>query len=187
MDPQVASLKTTKTTNRLIGTAIPVSALRTEKSIGAGEFPDLAEFGALCVKMKIGLVQLLPVNDTGYQSSPYSALTAFGLHPLYLRIGDLPESAGFEADIEAIRKKFNGAVRFQYEALLRAKMDLLRKIYQANQKKIADSVSLKAWVDANSWVKAYAVFRQLKEKNDEKSWREWGGKKAEQNFGTILL
>ena len=169
-----------KTGERLIGTVVPVGALRTEKSIGVGEFPDLIEFGALCVKMGVGLIQLLPVNDTGYQSSPYSALTAFGLNPLYLRIQDLEllagnESSGYEADIEAIKKTFNTVARFPYEALLRAKMDLLRKIYRENSKKIAAYPSLKTWIEANAWVKSYAVFRRLKEANAEKSWRDWSG------------
>ena len=166
--------------SRLIGVAIPVGALRSEKSIGVGEFPDLAEFGALCAKMGIGLVQLLPVNDTGYQSSPYSALTAFGLHPLYLRLWDLPEAAGHEADIEAIKKKFNSSPRFSHEALLRAKMDFLRKIFDKNREKIIASAALNAWVEANPWVKPYAVFRRLKEANGEKTWMEWSG---QQKYG----
>ena len=164
-----------KLNNRLIGTVIPIGALRTEKSIGVGEFPDLAEFGVFCSKMDIGLIQLLPVNDTGYSSSPYSALTAFGLHPLYLRISDLPEAPGYEADIDALRKKFEPAVRFPYEELLRAKMDLLKKIFGENRKKITESSSFKAWIESNPWVKAYAVFRRLKEANGEKSWKEWSG------------
>ena len=175
----------TKAGGRLLGTVIPVGALRSEKSIGVGEFPDLAEFGELCVKMGIGLVQLLPVNDTGYQSSPYSALTAFGLHPLYLRIGDLPESAGYEAEIEAIRNKFNKAVRFPYEALLRAKMDLLKKIFRGNLKKITPAPGLDKWIEENSWVKSYAVFRRLKEANAEKSWKEWSGKAGASNINAL--
>ena len=166
--------------SRLIGVAVPVGALRSEKSIGVGEFPDLAEFGALCAKMGIGLVQLLPVNDTGSQSSPYSALTAFGLHPLYLRLGDMPESQGYEADIEAIREKFNAAPRFSHEGLLRAKLDLLRKMYDGNSKKIIASSSLIAWIEANPWVKPYAVFRRLKEANEGKSWREWDEKQKKE-------
>ena len=159
--------------SRLIGTVIPVAALRTEKSLGVGEFQDLAEFGALCVEMGISLVQILPVNDTGYQSSPYSALTAFGLHPIYLRIGDLPESAGHEAEILAIKKKFNDYARFSHEAILGAKMDLLKKIYSKNADKITASPSLELWIEANPWVKYYAVFRRLKEANAEKSWLDW--------------
>jgi 4-alpha-glucanotransferase len=158
---------------RLIGTVIPVGALRTEKSIGVGEFSDLAEFGALCAKMGIALIQLLPVNDTGFQSSPYSALTAFGLHPLYIRIGDLPESDGYESGIQAIKEKHCSAVRFSHEAILRDKMDLLKTIYHGNRQKIAASSTLKTWIEANPWVKPYAVFRRLKEANAEKSWREW--------------
>ena len=167
-----------KTSGRLIGTVIPVGALRSEKSAGLGEFPDLVEFGALCKKMGIGLMQLLPVNDTGYQSSPYSALTAFGLNPIYLRIGDLPEAADFEPDIELIKEKFNSSVRFPYEAILRAKMDLLKKIYEKNKEKIASFTALKTWIEANSWVKPYAVYRRLKEANEEKSWKEWSVKEA---------
>jgi len=167
------------TQSRLIGTVIPVGALKTEKSLGVGEFPDLAEFGELCVKMGIGLIQLLPVNDTGYQSSPYSALTAFGLHPLYLRIGNLPESAAFGTDIEAIREKNVNAARFSHGALLRDKMDLLKKIFDDNKKGICSSPALKAWIEENPWVKPYAVFRQLKEANSEKSWREWDGQNGQ--------
>ena len=166
---------------RLIGTVVPVGALVSEKSIGVGEFPDLVEFGALCVKMGVGIVQLLPVNDTGYESSPYSALTAFGLNPMYLRIGDLPEAAGFEADIEAVRKEFNSKARFPYVSLMKAKMKLLKKIFSKNRAKISSSEALKKWIEQNSWVKPYAVFRRLKEANKEKSWKEWGGQNASWN------
>ena len=167
-----------KSQERLIGAVIPVGALRSEKGLGVGEFPDLTEFGALCKKMGITLIQILPVNDTGYQSSPYSALTAFGLNPIHLRIGDLPESSGYEAGIDIIRKKFDEAVRFPYEDILRAKMELLRKIYNDNKDKIAASAALKKWIEENAWVKSYAVFRRLKETNNEKSWRDWSGQEG---------
>jgi 4-alpha-glucanotransferase len=70
--------------DRLIGTVVSVGALRSGESAGAGEFLDLISFAGLCVDMGIKLIQILPVNDTGGESSPYSALTAFGLHPLYI-------------------------------------------------------------------------------------------------------
>jgi 4-alpha-glucanotransferase len=137
----------------------------------------LVDFGRLCVKMGIGLVQLLPVNDTGYQGSPYSALTAYGLNPLYLCIGALEEAAGFEPKLEEIARRFNGESRFPYEALLRAKMDLLREIYKAREKEIAEKAKpgspLGNWIEENSWVKEYGVFRHLKETMGEKSWKEW--------------
>ena len=162
---------------RLIGAVVPVGALRGDQSIGVGEFPDLIEFGELCARMGVGLIQILPVNDTGYESSPYSSITAFALNPLYLRIGDLAEAAGFTEKLGALKDEFDGEIRFPYYKILRAKMTLLREIYAANERDIAAGVkkgsSLAAWIGKNPWVKEYAVYRRLKEANGEKSWKEW--------------
>lgn len=158
---------------RRIGVVIPVGALRGKKSAGVGEFSDLAEFTDLAGKMGIGLIQILPVNDTGYESSPYSALSAFALHPLYLRIADLPEAKGFAPKIEALAKRFDKNARFSYRALLEAKLELLRDIYAAHERAVAARESLAAWIEENPWVKPYAVFRRLKQANQEKSWMEW--------------
>jgi 4-alpha-glucanotransferase len=164
-------------TKRLIGTVVPVGALRTDKSVGVGEFLDLIELGDLCVKMGIGLIQILPVNETGYDSSPYSALTVFALSPLYLRIGEIPEAAGFEAKIQALGVQFESKPRFLYQQVLHAKMEILREIFMAHKEEIIGAThfggTLAQWIDANSWVKEYAVYRRLKELNEEKSWKEW--------------
>jgi 4-alpha-glucanotransferase len=149
--------------------------------MGVGEFPDLADFALLCTKMGLRLIQLLPVNDTGYESSPYSSLTAFGLHPLYLRIEDLPEFARADAAVQAkiaeAGRQHEKEPRFSHHQILRAKMEILRDIYAANRadiaKKAAPGGSLAAWIEANSWVRGYAVYRRLKEANGEKSWKEW--------------
>ena len=165
------------TKTRLLGTVVPVGALRGSKTTAVGEFPDLAEFAVLCEKMKIGLIQLLPVNDTGYESSPYSSLTAFALHPLYLRISDLPEAEAFAGKAAAIDKEFGALERFPYEKVLKAKMDLLREIYAANESKITQKAGkdgvLGAWIEQNPWIRSYAVYRRLKDANNLKSWKEW--------------
>ncbi|MDR2900137.1 MAG: 4-alpha-glucanotransferase [Treponema sp.] len=165
------------TNKRLTGLVVPVGALRGKQSIGVGEFLDLIELADLCKKMDIGLIQILPVNDTGFESSPYSALTAFALHPLYLRLSDMPEAKPYTSHMAAIKKNFDGEIRFLYEKILRAKMELLREMYGAHKKEILQrgkaGGDLSKWIDENPWVKAYAVFRQLKEVNNEKSWKEW--------------
>jgi len=169
------------TKTRLLGTVVPVGALRGSKPTAVGEFPDLAEFALLCKKMKVGLIQLLPVNDTGYESSPYFSLTAFALHPLYLRIEDLPEAAHsaapFKDKAAAINQEFGGHTRFPYQKVLRAKMGLLREIYAEHKSDIEHKAkaggSLDTWIKQNPWVKQYAVYRRLKEANGEKSWKDW--------------
>jgi 4-alpha-glucanotransferase len=132
--------------------------------------------------MGIGLIQLLPVNDTGSESSPYFAITAFALHPLYLRIGDLPELQLSGSDriitkLEDLGRQFNQEIRFPFEKIFRAKMALLREIYGFHkddiERKAAADGSLGKWIAGNPWVKEYAVYRRLKDLNEEKSWQEW--------------
>ena len=76
-------------TKKLNGVVVPLGALYTKDNPVIGEFPDLKPFADFCKKCGISIIQLLPVNDTGTQSSPYSGLSAFALHPIYIRIGDI--------------------------------------------------------------------------------------------------
>ncbi|MDR0474127.1 MAG: 4-alpha-glucanotransferase [Treponema sp.] len=166
---------------RLCGTVIPVGALRGKGSMGVGEFPDLADFALLCKKMGLGLIQILPVNDSGYESSPYSSLSAFALHPLYLRIEDLDEYGASPAEIKeklkAAGSEFENDARYSHYRILRAKMEILRDIFAANRETIAKKAAsdgvLAKWIEENPWVKEFAAYRRLKEKNEDKSWKEW--------------
>ena len=127
----------------LSGIVAPLSALRTSGSPGCGEFPDLLALGKLAESWGFNLLQLLPVNDTGTDSSPYSACSAFALHPLYLRIGELPELAvaegstssplpsteTYRAEEQSLVDRFGGSACVPYEELLEAKLALLWKIW----------------------------------------------------------
>ena len=59
------------------GVAVPVFSLHSQDSVGIGEFLDLVPFGAWAKKCGLSIIQILPVNDTGFESSPYSARSAF--------------------------------------------------------------------------------------------------------------
>jgi len=168
------------TSKRLLGVVVPVGALRTKSGIGVGEFADLADFALLCKKMRVKLIQLLPVNDTGFESSPYSSLTAFGLHPLYLSIEGLEEykttAGAIKGRLKTAKEKFDASRRFSHYEVLKEKLDICHSIYAANKAEIAKSAlsgSLSLWIDQNSWVKQYAVYRRLKENNGQKSWKDW--------------
>jgi 4-alpha-glucanotransferase len=158
---------------RLIGAAVPVGALRSKESVGVGEFPDLVEFARLAIKLEIGIIQLLPVNDTGNESSPYFALSAFALNPVYLRISSLPGSEAFAARLSGMRAEFEKEKRFPYKKIYAAKINLLRDIYEAGGKKIEKDEDFNKWLSANKWIASYAVYRVLKEENGMKAWQEW--------------
>ena len=144
------------------------------------KFPDLAALGSLAKGWGFDLVQLLPVNDSGCQSSPYSALSAFALNPLYLSMADLPELAGSGPKAIALREEaaahaaaFAGDSRFRYGPYVEGKLAILEKIWGALGEPGLDGASFDAWVGANPWVKAYAVFVELKRLNAGKAWWTW--------------
>lgn len=74
---------------KLTGVSVPLGALYTKDNPVIGEFPDLIPFADFCKDAGLSIIQLLPINDTGAQSSPYSGLSAFALHPMYIRIKDI--------------------------------------------------------------------------------------------------
>ncbi|MDR0637685.1 MAG: 4-alpha-glucanotransferase [Spirochaetaceae bacterium] len=164
-------------TKRRVGAAVPLGALRGKDSIGVGEYPDLAEFAGLCARAGVTLIQLLPVNDTGYESSPYSSISAFALNPLYIKIGAIPEAAGFRAEIDGLGKHFEKYKRFDYYEITEAKIGLLRAIFDANEEAITQSAApqgtLGKWIECNGWIKGYAVYRRLKDANGQKCWKDW--------------
>ncbi|HWR12854.1 MAG TPA: 4-alpha-glucanotransferase [Rectinemataceae bacterium] len=144
---------------RTTGYVLPLLSLKTGKG-PCGEFPDIVDMARLARSWNMDVVQLLPVNDTGWQTSPYSALSAFALNPVYLRIGDLPElkraldapggsgnavktargtpEEGQAAAIVLAREKaerlaldFGSATKVPYAAILEKKLNILESLWNA--------------------------------------------------------
>lgn len=170
-----------KDITKTFGTVIPLGALRTEKCPAIGEFSSLKAFASFCKQCGIRMIQLLPVNDSGTQSSPYSALSAFALHPIYIT---LSEVEGYK---ELIKKNpdFQNAcnwllsqkdkARYDYQGILNTKNYILRTLYEETDifKKGKLPQEIEKWVSSNSWVKPYSVYKNLKWKYMQKSWKEW--------------
>lgn len=155
------------------GVVIPISALKSNNSLGCGDFNDLSLFGHWAAEAGFKLIQLLPINDTGDDSSPYMALSSVALHPIYLHLNHITFAAGLTAQLEKLLKKFKGANRVDYAAVLKAKLGFLSEVYEANQEAIMAEPAINKWLATNGWVITYAVFKQLKDANKGKGWPEW--------------
>ncbi|OJF76275.1 MAG: hypothetical protein BKP49_07295 [Treponema sp. CETP13] len=162
---------------KMTGTAIPLSALRTKNSLGCGEYLDLIQFADFCKETNLQIIQLLPINDTGTSSSPYNALTAFALHPLYISIKKLPETKNndmVKKELTRLQKKHNEKKRFDYTILRADKLSLLHKIFTEQNELIEKDLNLTKFIESNkNWLPSYCVYMVLKEKNKEASWKEW--------------
>src|SRR5690606_20150223 len=72
------------------GICVPLFSLRTKNSPDMGEFFDLFLLIDWCKKVRFDCLQLLPLNDTGDDLSPYNPVSAFAIDPTYLCLRDLP-------------------------------------------------------------------------------------------------
>ena len=161
----------------LTGVLVPVSALRSSHSCGIGEFADLPQLGAWCREVGLELIQILPVNDTGTQSSPYSALSAFALHPIYIRLQHLPEinecAPALAQKIIALRNATDSATRVRFPQVLSGKLEILKELFEQRRDAIVSGDELRTWIQANSWIRLYALFRHLKDGNNQLPWFSW--------------
>ena len=56
--------------SRLAGMLVPAFALRHEKDLGIGDTEAVRQAISFCAQHKLGLLQLLPINETGDDHSP---------------------------------------------------------------------------------------------------------------------
>jgi 4-alpha-glucanotransferase len=155
------------------GVAIPLFSLKTKNSIGIGEFLDLIPFATWSKFCGFNIIQILPVNDTGNESSPYSARSAFALHPVFLNLQSIAGSKEFKDEILNAKQKFDKLQQIDFESIVQWKLSLLRKIYNLNHRSISENNTIAQWIDSNPWIKPYCVYALLKAKNKESSWQAW--------------
>ena len=144
------------------GTAIPVFALRSADDFGIGDFRDLRLLVDWAARTGQSVIQLLPVNDTTRRgewddSYPYSPVSSFALHPLYLRLQDLgiKETAAFRK----AQAELNALGEIDYPRVFKAKMALVRKAYETRGAKDLASKAFAAFYTENAdWLGEYAEF-----------------------------
>lgn len=155
---------------RLTGTAVPLSSLRSDSGLGIGEFPDLVALGRWCQSAGLSLIQLLPINDTGYESSPYSALSAFALHPVYLRLAEVPGFDHVRAEADERAAELNPRPQVDHGQVWAVKQRLLRRIFDTVAFSAQDA---ETWLAHRPWARAYAVFWALRERYSRAGWQHW--------------
>jgi len=156
------------------GVVVPLFSLRSKESVGIGEFLDLIPFGHWAKKCGLDLIQLLPVNDTGEEPSPYSARSAFALNPVYIRLQEIEGAMEIlEEEPAQHGKRFAKHPRIPYVEVTRYKRHALRTIFNKKKKDILADEHFKKWIDQNAWLRSYAEFCALKAENHEAAWKNW--------------
>lgn len=160
------------------GVVIPLFALHSDNSCGIGEFPDLIPLISWCREIGMDVIQLLPLNDTGLESSPYGALSAFALNPIHIGLKALPyidENPDQELQ-KSITELYelNSSQRIDYKTVQKNKEGILKKYYQKYGDTITKGSTYKDFlIQQKAWLFDYAIFKVLKIHFNWEKWENW--------------
>jgi 4-alpha-glucanotransferase len=166
---------------KIAGVLAPIFALRGEDDLGIGDVAGLREFIGCIAHAGFKLVQLLPINETGADNSPYNAISAMAIEPttLHLAPNSPPDLTRedfhallFNVDLQNLRL---GGVK--YRQVKELKQRLLEKAF-ANFSAHADEQRQSEFQtfceQEAAWLRDYAFFRVLMEENgDSAAWHRW--------------
>jgi 4-alpha-glucanotransferase len=153
---------------RIAGVLAPVFALRGSQDLGIGDTRALREFATWAARHDLRVVQILPINESGSDHSPYNILSSMALEPATIATvpDELPDLS--RSDFERITAEFDlnalraGPVR--YGEVKKLKRTLLEAAHE-NFCMEADEARMAVFDDFrrqhDDWLPSYAVYRAL--------------------------
>jgi 4-alpha-glucanotransferase len=171
---------------RHAGVLVPLFSIPSRQSWGIGEIPDVPRLARWLEQAGLDFVQLLPVNEMEEgQNSPYSALSAMAIDPVFISLADVPEfaEAGGEGALEArdrqaldraraARVVDFGTVRGIKALALHSAFAVFRQRHHgrgsARERAFREFGAREAW-----WLDDYVLFRALHDEHRGQYWREW--------------
>jgi 4-alpha-glucanotransferase len=166
----------------MAGVLVPLFALRREGDLGIGDTAALADFIRWSRRHGITLVQILPINETGADNSPYNAISSTALDPVLLRTDPVGLTDLTLQDYEAECARFdlaslrNGPVHYRkVKALKRA---LLWRAFENFEARSPDHPHPAGDFDdfcrsKSAWIGDYALFRILMDRHGSEQWDLW--------------
>ena len=165
---------------------VPLFSIPSQRSWGIGEIPDLVALAAWLRAAGLHFVQLLPINEMEQgQSSPYSAISAMAIDPIFIALRDVEELDDGDAEralSEPQRERLakargSGIVDYATVRELKSRafgtaFERFRAIHQEGAgPRVAAFLAFKTREDW--WLAEYALFRALHYEQKGRYWLEW--------------
>lgn len=171
---------------RLSGVTIPLFSVRTRTDWGIGQIPDLPVAAGWFLRAGQRLLQVLPTHELcDGETSPYGALSAFALDPIYVavdRVPDLDDAAiatalepSGQAELDRVRR----APAVDYKAVRRLKRRALAAGFaRFRSRELATesprAKALFAFVERErAWLRDHALYMALRLSHDGHGWSTW--------------
>ncbi len=156
------------------GVAVPLFSIYSKQSQGIGDFTDLRLLVEWCRQCGLSIIQLLPINDMGFNFRPYDALSMFALDTMFLSLTELcdVDTQPYLPAIETLRKNYAlDTLQVNYR-IKGAKLEVLWKMFV--QKDWGRSKKFKAFREANQfWLPNYVLFKIIKQYQEDRNWEAW--------------
>ncbi len=142
---------------------------------GIGDLGEEAyKFVDFLVSAKQKLWQMLPLGPVGFGESPYQSFSAFAGNHLLISFDRLIDERLLQEEDFADLPVFDEN-KVQFEQVKLYKEKLLRKAFEAFQKKEAFEDYRQFVQQQKSWLEDYALFMAVKTRFDLRAWSEWDG------------
>jgi len=174
------------TGRRRAGLLIPLFSCPSTSSWGIGDIGDVEPVTAWLAGAGQRILQLLPLNEMAPgQQSPYSAISAMAIDPIFISVPRVPEfeAIGGEAALPASDREALAAVRraprIQHQEVRRLKQRALRASFAHFlevewRRDSGRGRALQAYVGKQAWwLEDYSLFRALHAREQERPWMEW--------------
>lgn len=172
------------TSEKLAGLLIPVFALRRNGDLGIGDTQSVKDAIDFCAKHNVTVLQVLPINETGGDNSPYNAISSVALDPVLLTMtpdmvpGLSQEVIDRIAPAKVRAELDKGAV--DYTRVKPLKSHLLGEAFGGFQnnhlsKNTAEAKEFNTFLkEQEHWLSDYTLFRTLIDTNGgDPSWTKW--------------
>ncbi|HOX23012.1 MAG TPA: 4-alpha-glucanotransferase, partial [Elusimicrobiales bacterium] len=165
---------------RHAGILLPLFSMRDSRDWGIGDFTTLQLWSDWAKGAGLKILQILPIHETlPYDPSPYKALSAFALNPLYISIEDMADAnASKEArallnSAETAKKlaELRASPSVDYAGIKELKYQVFELCFRDFQEKELKTGSNRAkefnkFQETTWWLEDYALFRVINDAND---------------------
>lgn len=157
---------------RRLGVLIPVFSLQRENDLGIGDTVAMREAVDWAADHRVGFLQLLPINETGSDNSPYNAISSIALDPVLIAMDLIPG-----IDSSAIQSENTRCVHSElvdYASAGQAKWKLLEAGYKVFCQSGGGDPAFEAFQKQEAeWLVPYTKYRWLMEQAGTEEWEQW--------------
>ena len=182
---------------RRSGVTIPLFSLRSRSDWGIGQITDLPAVAAFFLRAGQTLLQVLPNHELADgETSPYGALSAFAIDPIYIDVEAVPEAdpslaravLGDEGVATLMRVRASdrvdySTVRYLKRRVLGAAANRLREGGPSERK-----TAFEAWcAREKSWLDDHALYCAIRRSHDGYGWSTWPENEKERSADILAI